>query len=41
MILAGGEILLSENHKFINYVWNKEELTDYCEECIILPPYKR
>jgi hypothetical protein len=28
LIQAGGEILLSEIHKLINSVWNKEELHD-------------
>jgi hypothetical protein len=28
LIQAGGEILLSEIHKLINSVWNKEELPD-------------
>jgi hypothetical protein len=28
LIQAGGEILLSQIHKLINFVWNKEELPD-------------
>jgi hypothetical protein len=28
LIQAGGEILVSEVHKLINYVWNKEQLPD-------------
>jgi hypothetical protein len=28
LIQTGGEILLSEIHKLINSVWNKEELPD-------------
>jgi hypothetical protein len=28
LIQAGGEILLSEIHKLVNSVWNKEELPD-------------
>jgi hypothetical protein len=28
LIQAGGEILLSEVHKLINSVWNKEKLPD-------------
>jgi hypothetical protein len=28
LIQAGGKILLSEIHKLINSVWNKEELPD-------------
>jgi hypothetical protein len=28
LIQAGGETLQSEIHKFINSIWNKEELPD-------------
>jgi hypothetical protein len=28
LIQAGGEILLSAIHKLINYVWNKDKLSD-------------
>jgi hypothetical protein len=37
LIQAGGEILLSEIHKLINSVWNKEELPDQWKESIIVP----
>jgi hypothetical protein len=36
LIQAGGEILLSEIHKLINSVWNKEELSDQWKESIII-----
>jgi hypothetical protein len=36
MIQAGGEILLSEIHKLINSVWNKEDLTDQWKEPIVV-----
>jgi hypothetical protein len=35
VIQAGSEILLSEIHKLINSVWNKEELPDQWKESII------
>jgi hypothetical protein len=41
LIQAGGEMLLSEIHKLINSVWNKEELPGQWKESIILPIYKR
>jgi hypothetical protein len=37
LIQAGGEILLSEIHKSINSVWNKEEFPDQWKESIIVP----
>jgi hypothetical protein len=40
LIQAGGETLLSEIHKFIYSVWNKEELHDQWKESIILPIQK-
>jgi hypothetical protein len=40
LIQAGGERLLSAIHKFINSVWNKEELHDQCKESIIVPVHK-
>jgi hypothetical protein len=40
-IQARGETLLSEIHKLINSVWNKEELPDHREESIIVQIYKR
>jgi hypothetical protein len=36
LIQAGGKILLSEIHKLINSIWNKEELTDQWKESIIV-----
>jgi hypothetical protein len=41
LIQAGGEILLSEVHKHINSIWNKEKLPDQWDEFIIVPPYKK
>jgi hypothetical protein len=41
LIQAGGEILLSMIHKFINSVWNKEELPDQWQESIIVPVHKK
>jgi hypothetical protein len=38
---VGGEILLSETHKLVNSVWNKEELPDQWKESIIVPIHKR
>jgi hypothetical protein len=35
LIQAGGETLLSTIHKFVNYIWNKEELPDQWNESII------
>jgi hypothetical protein len=40
LIQAGGKILLSEIHKLINSVWNKEELPDQWKESII-PVHKK
>jgi hypothetical protein len=40
LIQAGSEILLSEMHKIINSVWNKEELPDQWKESIIVPIHK-
>jgi hypothetical protein len=37
---AGGEILLSTNHKPINSISDQEELPGHCKESIILPVYK-
>jgi hypothetical protein len=31
LIQLGGEILWSEIHKLINYIWNKEEFPDTVE----------
>jgi hypothetical protein len=41
LIQAGGEILLSEIHKLVNCVWNKEELPDQWKESIIVPIHKK
>jgi hypothetical protein len=40
LIQAGGEILLSEIHRLINSVWNKEELPDQWKESIVVPIHK-
>jgi hypothetical protein len=40
-IQAGGEILLSEIHKLINSVSNKETLPDQWKESIIVPVHKK
>jgi hypothetical protein len=40
LIQAEGEILLSEIHKLIKYVWNKEGLPEEWKESIIVPIYK-
>jgi hypothetical protein len=41
LIQAGGEILLSANHKLINSVWKKDELPDQWKESIIVPIHKK
>jgi hypothetical protein len=41
LIQAGGEILRSENHKFINSIWNKKELPDHWKESITEPIRKK
>jgi hypothetical protein len=41
LIQAGGETLQSEIHKFINCIWNKEELPDQWKEYIIVPVHKK
>jgi hypothetical protein len=40
LIHAKGEILLSAIHKLFNSVWNKEELPDQWNECIIVSVHK-
>jgi hypothetical protein len=40
LIQAGGETLLTANHKLINSGWNKEELHDEWKESIIVPVHK-
>jgi len=32
LIKVGGRTILSENHKLINSIWNKEELLEECKE---------
>jgi hypothetical protein len=39
MIQAGDKTLLSEIHKLINFIWNKEELPDQWKESIIVAVY--
>jgi hypothetical protein len=41
LIQAGGEMLLSDIHKLINSVWNKEEWPDKWKESIIVPIHKK
>jgi hypothetical protein len=41
MIQAGGEILRSEIHQFINSIWSKVELPDQWKVLIIVPFYKK
>jgi hypothetical protein len=41
LIQAGGEILWSEVHIFINSIWSKEELPEQGKESIIGPIYKK
>jgi hypothetical protein len=41
LIQAGGEILLSAIYKFINAVWNKEQLPDQWKESITVPVHKK
>jgi hypothetical protein len=40
LIQAGDELVPSEIHKFINSVWNKEELPDQWKKSIIVPVHK-
>jgi hypothetical protein len=40
LIQAGGEALLSQIHKFINSILNKEELPDPRKKAIIVSMYK-
>jgi hypothetical protein len=40
LVQGGGEILLSEIHKFINSIRNKEEIPDQSKRSIIVPIYK-
>jgi hypothetical protein len=41
LIKAGGRTIRSEIHKFINSIWNKEELPEQWKESIIVPIYKK
>jgi hypothetical protein len=41
LVQAGGEILLSANHKLIISVWNKEELPVQWKQSIIVPIHKK
>jgi hypothetical protein len=41
LIQAWSEILLSEIHKLIYSVWNKEELPDQWKESIVVPVHKK
>jgi hypothetical protein len=41
LIQAGGDKLHSQIHKFIIYIWNKEELPQQWKESVIAPIYKK
>jgi len=41
LIKAGGRTIHFEIHKFLNSIWNKEELPEEWKESIILPIYKK
>jgi hypothetical protein len=41
LIQAGGNTLCSEIHKFINTIWNKDELLQQWKESIIVSIYKK
>jgi hypothetical protein len=41
MIYAVGRAILSEIHKLINSIWNKEELSEEWSSSIIVPVYKK
>jgi hypothetical protein len=41
LIKTGGETLVSAIHKFINSIWNKEELPDQWKESIVVPSHKK
>jgi hypothetical protein len=41
LIQAGGETLLSDIHKLINSIWNKEDLPTQWNESIIVPVHKK
>jgi hypothetical protein len=40
-IQAGREILRSEIHKLINYIWNQKYFPGQWKEFIIVPVYKK
>jgi hypothetical protein len=41
LIKAGGSTICSEIHKLINFIWNKEGLTEQWQEPIIVPVYRK
>jgi hypothetical protein len=41
LIKAGSEILRSEIHKFIRFIWNREEFPQQWNESIIVPNHKK
>jgi hypothetical protein len=41
LIQTEGEILLYAIYKFINSIWNKEEMPDQWKESIIVPVHKK
>jgi hypothetical protein len=41
LIKAGGRIIMSEIHKLIISVWNKEKLPEEWKESVIMPIYKK
>jgi hypothetical protein len=41
LIQAGGESLLSEIHKLMKLIWNKEELPHQWKESIVVPIHKK
>jgi hypothetical protein len=41
LIQAGGETLLSEFHKLIKLIWNKEKLSHHWKESIVVPIHKK
>jgi hypothetical protein len=41
LIKAGGRIFLSEIHKLIISIWNREELPEERKESVIVPIYKK
>jgi hypothetical protein len=41
LVKAGVETLYNELHRFIWYMWNKENLPQQWKESVIVPIYKR